>query len=92
MQASIPRWQAWIGGIAQQGKFVDTQQMEYTGKSIRKGNVTDKPFAEIKEIVVGYVIVKAESLEEAAAMADGCPILDLPEGSVEVRPLIKFQI
>jgi len=37
--------------------------------------------------VSGILVVEAASLDEAATLARGCPILDL-DGSVEVRPVL----
>ena len=90
MQASIKQWQDWIGGIAAQGKFVGTNRLGFHGKTLKPNNViTDGPYAEVKEIVGGYVIVTADSLEEALAMANGCPILSIG-GSVEIRDVLKI--
>jgi hypothetical protein len=46
--------------------------------------ITDGPFAEGKEVVGGYFLVRAETLEQAAEMAKDCPIFE-SGGSVEVR-------
>jgi hypothetical protein len=48
--------------------------------------VTDGPFVESKEIVGGYSIVQADSIDAAAELAKGCPGL-LAGGRVEVRTL-----
>jgi len=48
--------------------------------------VTDGPFVESKEVVGGFSIVKAESIDAAAELAKGCPAL-ITGGKVEVRPL-----
>lgn len=88
MQAAIKQWQDWIGSIAGQGKFVSTNQLGFQGKIIKSdGIVTDGPYAEVKEIVGGYIIVKASSLDEAVALATGCPILYIG-GHVEVRDIM----
>ena len=90
MQAGIQQWQDWIGGIAAQGKFVNTNQLGKEGKTLQAGNViTDGPYAEVKEIVGGYIIVKAGHLDEAIALAEGCPILQMG-GHVEVRDIVKM--
>jgi hypothetical protein len=44
---------------------------------------------EAKEIVGGFSIIQAETLDAAAELARGCPAL-LTGGSVEVRPLAGF--
>ncbi|MEO0897930.1 MAG: YciI family protein [Bacteroidota bacterium] len=85
IQESIKTWQDWIGGIAAQGKFVSTNQLSDVGKTVMPDKVvTDGPYAEIKEIVGGYMIVKAEQMDEAIEMAKGCPIFSYG-GHVEVR-------
>ncbi len=90
MQESIRQWQDWIGGIAEQGKFVGTNRLGFQGKTLKANNViTDGPYAEVKEIIGGYVIVKANSLNEAFEMAKGCPILNIG-GNVEVRDIMAI--
>ena len=89
MQAIMKSWMDWIGNIAAQNKLVNAgNSLHGGGKIVKPGNViTDGPYVEIKEAVGGYTIVKAASLEEATALADGCPIL-ASGGNVEVRELV----
>ena len=62
-----------------------------TGKTVRPDNVvTDGPYAESKELVGGYFLVKAASLEEASELAKSCPDLPLG-GTVEVRDVVVFE-
>jgi hypothetical protein len=90
MQASIKQWQDWIGGIAAQGKFLSTNRLSSEGKTLKPNHViADGPYAEVKEIVGGYVIVKATNLDDAMKLAAGCPILDIG-GHVEVRTVIPM--
>ncbi|MFK7904637.1 MAG: YciI family protein [Chitinophagales bacterium] len=92
IQAEIKKWQDWIGGIAAQGKFSSTNQLGYEGKVVKPGNViTDGPYAEVKEIIGGYIIVKAESFDEAVEFAKGCPMLDVG-GHVEVRQFMELEL
>ena len=44
----------------------------------------DGPFVEVKELVGGYMIVSAQTLEEAITVARGCPGLVRPGSGVEV--------
>ena len=90
MQASIKQWQDWIGGIAAQGKFINTNRLGLEAKTLKANHmVTDGPYAEVKEIVGGYVLVRAENLEEALGLADACPILSIG-GSVEIRNIMSI--
>ena len=88
MQESIKQWQDWIGGIAAQDKFVSTNQLSFNGKTLKPdGVITDGPYAEVKEIVGGYIIVKADDLDEAMTIAENCPVLFFG-GHVEVREIM----
>ena len=88
MQASMKKWMDWIGGIAAQNKLVDRgNRLERTGKVVKGDNVvTDGPFMEVKEMLGGYTIIKAASLEEATELAKNCPVLFVG-GNVEVREI-----
>ena len=88
IQAVEKQWADWMGSIAAQGKYAGGQRPAPEGKVLSPGNViTDGPYAEVKEILMGTTILKADSLDEAVEIAKGCPIL-LTGGTVEVRPLI----
>ena len=88
MQNMMKKWMDWIGNIAAQNKLTDRgNRLGGEGKVLRPDNVvTDGPYTEIKELLGGYTIVKAESLDEAVELAKGCPILSVC-GNVEVRPI-----
>ncbi len=88
MQATMKLWMDWIGGIAAQNKLVDKgSSLAGGGKVVRPNNVvTDGPYTEIKELIGGFSIVKADSMEEAAELSKGCPIF-ATGGNVEVREI-----
>ena len=81
----------WIGGIAAQNKFVGGNGLIFDDAKVvhHKGIVTNGPFGEIKETLGGYVIVKADSVNEAVEFAKGCPVLQGDGNTVEVRKLSK---
>jgi hypothetical protein len=90
LQASIKQWQDWIGGIAAQGKFVSTSRLGFEGKTLKPNNiVTVGPYAEVKEIAGGYIVVKADNIDEALGLANGCPVLNIG-GNVEIRNILKL--
>jgi len=88
MQALGQKWQDWVGSIAAQGKFVNSgPRLAQEGKVLKAGGViTDGPFVEIKEKLGSFVVIKAESLDDATTLAHGCPAID-EGGSVEIRPV-----
>jgi hypothetical protein len=91
LQANTKRWMDWIGSIAAQNKLTDRgNRLEPSGKVLKGDSmVTNGPYAEIKESIGGYSIVKADSYEAAIELAKGCPILKLG-GHVEVREVSKL--
>ena len=56
--------------------------------SAGKRNVVDGPFAETKEILGGYNLIEADSLDEAVKIAQEFPWIGT--GSIEVRPVRDF--
>lgn len=93
MAEDMPKWQAWIGNIAMQGKLVSTAPMRYEASIIDNSGVRNhaQPYKEANSVLVsGYLICKADSLEEAQEWSKTCPILKYPNSSVEIRPLIPF--
>ncbi len=83
----------WLAGIASQNKLVDKGNSLLPGpesaKTVRSNDVvTDGPYTEIKEFIVGYVIVKAEDIDEAVEMTKSNPIFKIG-GNIEVREVLK---
>ena len=84
MQAHLQEWGAWMGGLAEQGRLVGGRPLGQPAACVSRDVVTDGPYAEAKDVVGGYVIVSAETLDEAIEIARACPSVAL--GSVlEVR-------
>ncbi|MBA2722546.1 MAG: YciI family protein [Methylibium sp.] len=54
-----------------------------------KPKVTDGPFAEAKEVLGGYWMIRANSREEAIAWASRCPASD--NEVIEVRQVQEFE-
>jgi len=51
--------------------------------------VTNGPFGDVKETLGGFIMVKADSIEEAVEFAKGSPVLQGEGNSVEVRKIAK---
>jgi hypothetical protein len=90
-QASMQKWFNWIGELSAKGRYVGGDPLVREGKTIqgKKPLVMDGPFAEGKELLGGYIIIKAESLAEATELAHGFPDFDI-DGSVEIREIMKI--
>lgn len=84
----------WLGSIASQNKIADKGNtllpIPGSAKTVKPNNVvTDGPYSEIKEFISGYVVVKAENIDEAVEIAKANPIFDQVGGSIEVREVLK---
>jgi len=93
VQAHMQKWGVWMGGLKEQGKLVDGLPLAETGKVVEKAGevITDGPFAEGAEVVGGYLIVTADSLDEAVEISKGCPIFE-NNGNVEVREILSMEM
>ena len=86
---------AFTQGIIQSGNFKagDGLQPVSTATTVRvrdgKPIVTDGPFAETREAVMGYYLVEAKDLDEATAMAARIPSAKF--GSIEIRPVLVYK-
>jgi hypothetical protein len=87
-QKQMQKWGTWIQALTQKGHFKAGEPLEATsGKVVRgkKKTVTDGPYIEAKDLVGGYLLITAESLDHAVELSKGCPIFEHDEGTVEVR-------
>jgi len=89
MQKVSDQWMAWFDRLKKEGKALAGAPLEREGRLVlAKGGrvVSDGPFAESKEAIGGYFLLKVESMDAAVAIARDCP--GLPYGAkVEVRPV-----
>lgn len=89
MQKEIEIHTQWIEELGEHYESGDP--LEAPAKTVKGKNkvVTDGPYIESKELVSGYYLIKADSLEEATELAKGCPVLRLG-GVAEVREIMSM--
>jgi hypothetical protein len=85
IQAMFAKWNAW------KEKFKDSivdwgDKLKSDGKIVSAAGVSDGPFVETKEIIGGFMIVRAESLEHAVTIAREMPAA--PGSRIEVREMM----
>jgi hypothetical protein len=88
-QQALQAWLHWIRDLEAKGHLEHPgQPLETTGKVVRGGGkvVTDGPYIEAKDIVLGFLVIEARDLAQAIELSRGCPML-AGDGSVEVRPV-----
>lgn len=91
-QSHMQEWTDWMQGLAERGQLIDGLPLNAAGKQVSKNGtvVTDGPFAEGAEIVGGYLMVNANSLDDATELSKGCPILQAEDGHIEVREIMNL--
>ena len=92
-QKTMQRWMTWMRELESKGHLKNAgQPLERAGKTVRGNSkaVTDGPFVEAKDVIGGYSVIEAADLGQAAELAKGCPGLDDPDGSVEIRPVARM--
>ncbi len=79
----------WIEELGEH--FESGEPLEQPAKTVKGKDtvVTDGPYIESKELVTGYYLIKANSLEEAAELSKGFPGLR-SGGTVEVREVMEM--
>ena len=90
-QKSLETWMTWVAGLEKAGHIANRGlPLEHGGAVVKRDKVvTDGPFVEGKDMVLGFMVVRARDLAEASELAEGCPMV-IGGGSVEVRPVAGF--
>jgi hypothetical protein len=89
LQKVTDRWMNWYKRLTEQGKVTAGHPLVAEGKIVSGKNgqfVADGPFAESKEAIGGYFLLKIGTIEEAITIAKDCPGLQYGV-TVEVRPV-----
>ena len=95
MQHTMQKWMAWFKQLSDKGHIKSPgHPLERSGKIVKgaQKTVTDGPFAESKDIVGGYTLLEARDLDQAVELSKGCPIFEVDEGAVEVRPIMQMNV
>jgi hypothetical protein len=93
MQEHFGKWMGWVDSLSKAGKYVAGEPLLPGGKLVSGKNksVTDGPYTEGKEVVGGFFVINAESIDDAVAISKDCPDFDLG-GSVQVRQVMKLEM
>ena len=91
-----PCWMPWTREMEARGVVLhDGAQLQpvSTATTVRNNNdevlVADGPFAETKEVIIGYDVIECANLDEAIFAASRHPVAR-NGGVVEVRPILAY--
>ena len=91
MQQHMQKWFTWIAALRDKGIYKGGEPLEDGGLIVTSDQtVTDGPFPEAKEMVGGYIMISAESIQAASEIAKDCPVLNFG-GRVEVRQVAVIE-
>jgi hypothetical protein len=85
-------WMNWINWIDAQGKLAEGGNHLASDGIVLHSNglITEGPFTEIKESILGYILINADSYDDAILIAKDCPILAGEDTSLEIREIGRF--
>ena len=87
--------EAWVDDLEKRGKRITGDRLRPVGDArtvrVRGGKrmVTDGPFAEAKEVILGFDILECDSIDEAVDIAAKHPMARA--GRIEVRAFWPFE-
>ena len=94
--AFIERHNAWFRRFREQIRGGEQLGERTAVKTLRPGRqgegvvVTDGPYVETKEILGGFVIIEADAIDEAVAMASEWPSLaEMPNATIQLQPVFE---
>ncbi|MBC9909624.1 YciI family protein [Chitinophaga varians] len=92
MQQTLQHWQKWMGELIASGNYIGGQNLEPAGLTVLNSTtVTDRPLVEGKELVAGYLLLRANNAAEAAELTKGCP--GLAQGcTIEIRAIRQLHL
>ncbi len=86
-----PKWGTSISRTASKAKLVNTSRLGLEGSIINPGlETTNGISTSNNQTLIGNMVIKASSINEASEIAITCPILFMG-GSIEVRNIIPRQ-
>ena len=92
IQNNMGQWMSWMEKLHKEGKYVSGEPLLPGGKLVTgKTAVTDGPYTEGKEVVGGFVVIHAGSIEEAVEECSNYPDFEYG-GQVQVRRVAKLDM
>jgi hypothetical protein len=81
--AHLKEWSEWMAGLAKAGKLESGYPLESAGKNVNSAGIQDHDFSQ--DGAGGFIILKVNSLDEAATIASSSPIIK-NGGEIYVQP------
>ncbi len=86
MEAIFAKYQQWQSKFS--NNIVDMgNKLGEIGSVVKQDSIKDGPFIELKEIVGGYMLLSAASLDEAISVIQASPMIENKGVSIEIREI-----
>jgi hypothetical protein len=95
MEVLVDECLAYDDVLRKSGHYLESAALQHveTAKTVRVRNletaITDGPFAETKEQLLGFILIDARDLNDAVQVAAKIPLAS--KGSIEVRPVLDLE-
>jgi hypothetical protein len=94
IQATMQAWGDWFKQLEASGNLRNPGAALAAGGAVvtahGKRLQTDSAMSEVKELIGGYSVIAAATIDEATKLAKGSPFLkNNPQGTVLVRPVLE---
>ena len=88
-ERAMKAWLDWVRELDANGHLKSPgQPLAVAGKVVRGPDaVTDGPYVEAKDLVLGFNVISARDIDEAVELAQRCPMVQGGGGLVEIRPV-----
>src|SRR5690348_11920806 len=92
LQKHLEHGMAYINKLVKEGIMKNGSPVDKGSRIISKNNdvLTDGPFNESKEVIAGYFLINANSIEEAVKIAKENPIFNDIATKIEVHPMMPI--
>lgn len=81
----MQKWNTWLDGLG--AAALDRGQPVGVSKTVSTSGVTDDGGS---NPLSGFSLVEADSIDDAIKMANGCPHLEMGNGTIEVAELMQM--
>ncbi len=87
LKEHLKKYENWVDTLLKSNQYIKGQRLANSGNVLlnRETVLTDGPYLESKEIVGGYILIRAKDIEEATFLAKQCPLSE--ELPISIRPM-----
>lgn len=89
MELYMRQWTDWTEGIEVNGQLIGGTHLAKQGIVLKpKGIMESGAYSQQNDSIAGYIVILAKNINDAAAIAQACPILNDEGSSVEIRQCV----